>query len=605
MADEKNASSKGSLFRLSKAKRILSFLNPYKGRFALGMIFLFLSGLSAMAFPGLAGKLIDASDQGGAGSEGLFDLENIDSVALLLLLVFGLQAVFSFFRVYLFADVSERMLADLRQSTYRHLIRLPMNFFAERRVGELNSRIASDISLLQETFTTTLAEFFRQSLIILVGILLLLFYSWELTLVMLASLPVMTLAAVGFGRYIKKLSRQAQDEIASSNTIVEETLSGIANVKAFANEWFEFDRYRDRTEEVRRVSMKGAVGRAGFSAFIIFALFGVIVLVIWYGVHLKEDGVISTGELVSFILYSVFIGASVGGLADQLSKVQKAVGATEELMEILEESPELPEDLSSREGIPERFEGRIRFRDLHFAYPQSEQEVLKGIDLEVAAGEQLAIVGPSGAGKSTVVSLLLRFYAPSSGDIEVDGRSIEEYPLTSYRDQFAIVPQDVLLFGGSVKENIRYGNPEASDEAVQDAAQKANAEAFIEELSYGYDTVVGERGVKLSGGQRQRIAIARAILRDPSILILDEATSSLDSASEKLVQEALEELMSDRTSIVIAHRLSTVQKADRILVLEAGKVREVGTHEELLAKEDGLYRDLSRWQFEIGAEKGG
>lgn len=550
-----------------------------------------------MAFPGLAGKILDASDQGGAVSEGLFDLENIDSVAILLLLVFAFQAIFSFFRVYLFADVSERMLADLRQSTYRHLIRLPMSFFAERRVGELNSRIASDISLLQETFTTTLAEFFRQFLIIVVGIVLLLFYSWELTLVMLASLPIMTLAAVAFGRYIKRLSRKAQDEIASSNTIVEETLSGIANVKAFANEWFEFGRYRDRTEEVRRVAMKGAVGRAGFSAFIIFALFGVIVLVIWYGVHLREDDVISTGELLSFILYSVFIGASVGGLADQLSKLQKAVGATEELMELLEESPELPEVLSDREGQLAPFRGDIRFCALYFRYPKSDKEVLKGIDLPVEAGEQLAIVGPSGAGKSTLVSLLLRFYAPSSGDIEVDGCSVQDYPLSAYRDQFAIVPQDVLLFGGSVKENIRYGDPNASDEAVKEAARKANAETFIEELGEGYDTVVGERGVKLSGGQRQRIAIARAILRDPAILILDEATSSLDSVSEKLVQEALEELMNGRTSIVIAHRLSTVQKADRILVLEEGEVREIGTHEELLEKEDSLYKELSRSQF--------
>lgn len=597
MADEASSSSGVSFFKLGKARRIFSFLSPYKGRFAIGMLFLLLSTVTSMAFPGLAGKILDASDQGGATSEGLFDLDNIDSIAFLLLLVFAFQAVFSFFRVYLFADVSEHMLADLRQSTYRHLIRLPMSFFAERRVGELNSRIASDISLLQETFTTTLAEFLRQSLTIVIGVVLLLFYSWELTLVMLASLPIMTLAAVAFGRYIKRLSRKAQDEIASSNTIIEETLSGIANVKAFANEWFEFGRYRDRTEKVRQVAMKGAVGRAGFSAFIIFALFGVIVLVIWYGVHLREDGVISTGELLSFILYSVFIGASVGGLADQLSKLQKAVGATEELMEILEESPELPEALSDPKEQLERFKGDIRFRGLHFAYPQSEEEVLKGLDLHVNAGEQLAVVGPSGAGKSTIVSLVLRFYAPTSGNIEIDGTSFQEYPLSAYRDQFAIVPQDVLLFGGSVKENIRYGNPKASDEAVHLAAHKANAEAFIEGLNDGYDTLVGERGVKLSGGQRQRIAIARAILRDPAILILDEATSSLDSVSEKLVQEALDELMIGRTSLVIAHRLSTVQKADRILVLDQGEMVELGTHQELLAKENGLYRELSRSQF--------
>lgn len=583
-----------------KALRILKFLKPYKGRFSVGMVFLFLSGLTAMAFPGLAGKLIDAEDKGGAG--GFFDLESIDSVALLLLGIFFLQALFSFFRVYLFADVSERMLADLRQATYRHLIRLPMAFFADRRVGELNSRVSADISLLQETFTTTLAEFIRQTLIILIGVVLLLFYSPELTLVMLLSLPVMTLIAVGFGRYIKKLSRRAQDEVAHSNTIVEETLSGIANVKAFANELFEYARYRKRTEEVRKVAMKGAVGRALFSSFIIFALFGVIVLVIWYGVHLKENEVISTGDLFSFILYSVFIGASVGGLADQLSKVQKAVGATEELMEILDEPPEKEESAAERTEVPERIEGRIAFRQLHFAYPQSKGPVLKGVDLEVKAGEQLAIVGPSGAGKSTLVSLLLRFYHPDSGRIELDDVPVERYPLKEYRDRFAVVPQEVLLFGGTVMENIRYGDPEATDEAVKEAGRKANAEAFIQELSDGYETVVGERGVKLSGGQRQRIAIARAILRDPTILILDEATSSLDSVSERLVQEALEKLMEGRTSIVIAHRLSTVQKADRILVLDEGEVVEIGTHEELLTKEDGLYKELSRSQFAMGKE---
>lgn len=555
-----------------------------------------------MAFPGLAGKLIDAEDKGGVGGGAFFDLGNIDAIAFLLLGVFALQAAFSFFRVYLFADVSERMLADLRQATYRHMIRLPMAFFSERRVGELNSRISADISLLQEAFTTTLAEFVRQSLIIVVGVALLLFYSLELTLVMLVSLPVMTLAAVAFGRYIKRLSRRAQDEVAQSNTIVEETLTGISNVKAFANEWFETARYKDRTEKVRQVAMKGAVWRAAFSSFIIFALFGVIVLVIWYGVHLKEDDVISTGDLFSFILYSVFIGASVGGMADQLSKLQKAVGATEELMEVLEEEAE-PEDVHTSEPIPHKnIQGRIAFRDLSFHYPSGKQMVLKGVDLKVDAGEQLAIVGPSGAGKSTLVSLLLRFYTPSSGRIELDGIPVERFPLSQYRDCFAVVPQDVLLFGGTVKENIRYGDPNASDEAVLEAARKANADVFVGELDQGYDTIVGERGVKLSGGQRQRIAIARAILRDPSILILDEATSSLDSVSEGLVQEALEELMEGRTSIVIAHRLSTVQKADRILVLDQGEVVEIGTHQELLAKKDGLYRELSRSQFELSEE---
>ncbi len=594
--DKRNSLTK-SWQKLRRSARIFHYMEPRWGRFFLGFVFLVLSTVTNMAFPALMGELVDASGNGeGSGPDWMSGM-GIDGIALVLLALFGGQALFSFFRIYLFADVTHKMLALLRQRTYEHLIRLPMEFFSRERVGALNSRVSADISLLQETFTTTIAEFIRQVLMIGIGVVFLTYYSYQLTLLMLATLPVMALLAVFFGRYIKRLSKKTQDEVANSNVIVEETLSGIANVKAFANELLEVGRYRSRTEEVRRIAMRGAVWRGAFTSFIIFSLFGAIVLVIWYGAHLREAGEMTIGELITFILYSVFIGASVGGVADQFAKIQKAVGATEDLLDLYEESPE-PIDLER--SLPEsgEIEGRVTFEEVSFAYPNDpDVVVLRNISFEAASGERVAIVGPSGAGKSTLISLILRFYDPQKGAIYVDGKPLSAYPVQGIRNKMAMVPQEVILFGGTIEENIRYGKPDASKEAIKEAARKANAEEFILETTNGYETVVGERGIKLSGGQRQRIAIARAILKDPAILILDEATSSLDSESENLVQAALDELMKGRTTFVIAHRLATVRNADKIMVLDQGELVEVGDHHSLMAKTDGFYRRMSGLQL--------
>lgn len=573
---------------LRKTFQLYSYIKPFRAQFFLGLVFLFLSSTANLAFPKFLGDLVDKSSEE-------FNIENINEVGVILIFVLIAQAIFSFFRVVLFVNVTEKTLASLRQATYSHLIKLPIAFFNQRRVGELNSRISSDISLLQETMTTTLAEFIRQMIIIVGGITLLTLTTWKLTLFMLAILPAVVIIAVVFGRFIRKYSKEVQSQIAESNTIVEETLQGIFNVKAFANEFLEMARYKKKTDDVAKTGIKGGIYRGAFSAFIILGLFGAMVAVIWKGSTMISTGELATGELVSFVIYSGFIGGSIGGLADVYARIQKAVGATEELMEILDEKNE--DLVDSPEQLP-NFKGAIEFNKISFAYPsRPDAAVLKELSLSINSGEQVALVGPSGAGKSTIVQLIMRFFEPDSGSLYFDGKPATEYGLSELRNQMAVVPQDVLLFGGSIRENIAYGKPDASESEIIEAAKKANAWVFISDFSEGLDTIVGERGVQLSGGQRQRIAIARAVLKDPCILILDEATSALDSESERLVQDALDKLMVGRTSIVIAHRLATVRSSDKIVVIENGELVESGTHTELSSKEEGLYKQLSSMQF--------
>jgi ABC-type multidrug transport system fused ATPase/permease subunit len=547
-----------------------------------------------MSFPGLIGRLVGGDEVSDSAIDQFFNLQNIDQVALLLMVAFSLQAVFSFMRIFLFADVTERAIAAIRQDTYGHLIQLPMSFFSKHRVGELNSRISNDISQLQDTFMTTLAEMVRQVITILIGISLLFFYSVELTFVMLISLPVMMIAAFFFGKFIRTLSKKTQSTLADAQIVVDETLQAIQSVKSYANESFERSRYNIITEEVRKVAMKGAKWRGAFASFIILGLFGAIVLVIWYGVKLKNAGEIGMDELMSFILYSVFVGGSIGGVADIFGKVQKAIGATESLFDIMAESPEEFAGTGKGGHISA---GKLSFEHVAFSYPsRADKEVLRDVTMVVEPGEKVAIVGPSGAGKSTIAALVLKFYDPTNGIIKIDDIPLGDYDLRSLRDSMALVPQEILLFGGSIKENIAYGKPGAEDSEIELAAKKANALDFIQSFPEGMDTLVGERGIQLSGGQRQRIAIARAILKDPKILILDEATSSLDAENERVVQLALESLMEGRTSIIIAHRLSTIRKADKIVVLDQGVIRESGTHDELLKIENGVYRNLSELQ---------
>jgi len=579
---------------LKRALRIFKYVLPYRLKFGLGLVFLLLSSLTFMSFPGLIGRLVGGDEVSDSAIDQFFNLQNIDQVALLLIVAFSLQAVFSFMRIFLFADVTERAIAAIRQDTYGHLIQLPMSFFSKHRVGELNSRISNDISQLQDTFMTTLAEMVRQVITILIGISLLFFYSVELTFVMLISLPVMMIAAFFFGKFIRTLSKKTQSTLADAQIVVDETLQAIQSVKSYANESFERSRYNIITEEVRKVAMKGAKWRGAFASFIILGLFGAIVLVIWYGVKLKNAGEIGMDELMSFILYSVFVGGSIGGVADIFGKVQKTIGATESLFDIMLESPE---EFSGACKGGHISAGKLSFEHVAFSYPsRADKEVLRDVTMVVEPGEKVAIVGPSGAGKSTIAALVLKFYDPTNGIIKIDDIPLGDYDLRSLRDSMALVPQEILLFGGSIKENIAYGKPGAEDSEIELAAKKANALDFIQSFPEGMDTLVGERGIQLSGGQRQRIAIARAILKDPKILILDEATSSLDAENERVVQLALESLMEGRTSIIIAHRLSTIRKADKIAVLDQGVIRESGTHDELLEIENGVYRNLSELQ---------
>ena len=576
---------KFSKVELVKALRIFRFIKPYRTSYILGLLFLILSSIASLIFPLFIGEMVDASKD---------SLESINRTALYLFGLFSLQAIFSYFRIILFVNVTEKFLAKLRQATYENLIRLPMTFFNSHRIGELNSRIASDISLLQETFTTTSAEFLRQIIIVVGGIILLGFTSINLAFFMLSIFPLIIVVAVIIGRKLRAYSKTVQQNIAESNTIVEETLQGISNVKAFTNEIFESLRYKKKTEDVMFYAIKGGKLRAIFASFIILGIFGAIAAVIWYGARLIHQEEMSIGDLTSFLMITIFIGASIGSIADLYAQIQKAIGATEKLMEILDEESE-----DHSEGdIKEILKGKIEFCELSFHYPNRlDSEVLTKISFQANPGDQIALVGPSGAGKSTVTQLMMRFYQEYSGRLLIDDMEITTLRLTDLRKQIAIVPQDILLFGGSILENIAYGKPTASKEEIKHAAKLANADGFIEEFPEGYETLVGDRGIQLSGGQRQRVAIARAVLKNPKILILDEATSALDSESENLVQEALEKLMIGRTSLIIAHRLSTVRKADKIIVLDKGHLVESGTHDELNLIEDGLYKKLSKMQF--------
>ena len=579
---------------LKQMARMYVHVKPYRTEFLIGLVMLLLSSGSNLAFPKYLGELVDAAQT---------KPSDIDGIALTLGGILLAQSIFSFGRIFFFERVAQRSLASLRSAMYSHLVSLPLPFFHEKRIGELTNRLQSDIGVLQETFTSTLAEFIRQIVIIVGGIALLVYQSPSLTGFMLMVLPLVVLLAVFFGGRIRKYAKEVQTASAESNTIVDETLSAAATVKAYTQEHFEKTRYRAALDRVAELGIRGGILRGGFSSFIILGLFGSLVAVVWKGASLIATGEMASGQLFSFVIYSGFIGGSVGGLADVYSRLQRAMGATEAIMAMLDEAPEQggPEDQGADQTAlsnnSESEAGRkdllpaLEFRGLHFAYPtRPDVPVLQGLNLVVQEGQQCALVGASGAGKSTLVQLLYRFHDPQQGQLLIRGRDAREWPLQELRGRMAWVPQDVALFGRSILDNIRYGRPEASDEEVRRAAEDANAWEFIERFPDGWNTQVGERGVQLSGGQRQRIAIARAMLRNPKLLVLDEATSSLDPESEALVQGALEKLMQGRTSLVIAHRLSTVRHADLIAFLHEGQIAEVGSHEELMARSKGRYR---------------
>jgi ABC-type multidrug transport system fused ATPase/permease subunit len=581
--------SKITASSLNKAKIIFKYAGKNRWKFYVGLIFLLLTSVTALAFPKFMGMLVDCVNKKDS------DLAN--KIALGLGLVLILQSVFSFFRLSLFVNFTENTLSNVRLALYTNLVKLPMSFFSQKRVGELNSRISNDIGQIQDTLTTTIAEFLRQFILIIGSFVMLASINIKLTIMMVSVVPLVGVAAVIFGRFIRKYSKKVQDQVAESQVVVEETMQGISIVKAFANEWYEIERYKSKINEVVKIAIKGGQFRGYFASFIIICLFGTIVAVVWYGVQLSIAGEITVGELFTFILYSSYVGASSGGIAELYAQMQKAIGATERVFELLEEKPENINSIQNN-TIPTKLNGEVRFTNVAFSYPsRKEIQVLKNVSFNVKFGQKIAIIGPSGVGKSTIASLLLRFYDIEGGKIEIDGMNIYDYDLENLRNNMSIVPQDVILFGGTIKENIAYGKPNATEEEIILAAKQANALNFIESFPEKMETIVGERGIKLSGGQRQRIAIARALLKNPSILILDEATSSLDSESEKLVQEALEILMEGRTSIIIAHRLSTIRSADQILVLDKGVITEQGTHQELISLENGIYKNLSNLQF--------
>ena len=556
----------------------------------IGMVFLILSSLTALAFPTFLGDLVDAAQS---------SPEKIDKIALNLGFLLLTQAVFSFFRILFFERVAQKSLSSLRQAMYSHLIDLPMNFFHSKRVGELTNRLQSDIGVLQETFTSTLAEFIRQIVIISGGVILLAYTSVKLTLFMLAVLPFVIILAIIFGTKIRKFSKSVQDASASSNVIVEQSLSAIATVKAFTNENSERKKYEKSTDKVAQLAISAGILRGGFASFLILGLFGALVLVVWKGTSLISSGELDPGQLFSFVIYSGFIGGSMGGIADVYGRLQKAIGATEGIVNILEEKIE--ENSSNKNldiDIRNQKSPIISFQNVDFAYAsRSDLLVLQSLNLDVLPGDQLAIVGPSGAGKSTIMQLLLRFQVPKSGEIYFFGEKSSSYSKNFIRKQMGWVPQDVILFGQSIRENILYGNIKSTEDDLMSAVKESNSFEFIDKFPNGLDTEIGERGVQLSGGQRQRIAIARAMLKDPQVLLLDEATSSLDAENESVVQEALDRLMKNKTSVIIAHRLSTVRNANKIAFLNEGRVLELGSHEELMNLLSGSYKKFVKQQL--------
>ncbi len=576
---------------LKESLAVFKYVRPYMWYLIIGLVLLAISSVVFLFIFKLFQWMIDAASGDLGLNLSLYDL------GWIMLIVLVLQGIVSYFRVILFAHVSEKATADLRKALYNKIISLPLVFFEENRTGELVSRLTDDVEKLYAAFSITLAEFVRQLIILIGGIIFLAFTTWKLTLLMVATFPVIVVCAMFFGKYIRKLSRERQKEVANANIHLSESVSTIQVVKSFSNENFESGKYRQANHNIVSIAMKFARGRALFSSFIVTFLFGAICFILFRAALMLQAGTITSGSLVAFVSYTAIIGGAIAGLGNFYTQLLGALGATERLREILEEENEVNMEDGHLPAI--ELHGDIAYENIHFSYPTRDDiPVMNGLSMDIKAGQKIALVGASGAGKSTIVQLLMRFYDLQKGAIKVDGQNIKDYNITQYRKNIAIVPQEVLLFGGTIRENILYGNPDASEAAIMTAAKQSNAWEFIENFPEQMETIVGERGIKLSGGQRQRIAIARAILRNPSILILDEATSSLDAESEKIVQEALDKLMEGRTSIIIAHRLATIREVDCIYVIDKGKIIEKGTHEELTLLEDGAYNSLAKLQFE-------
>jgi ABC-type multidrug transport system fused ATPase/permease subunit len=590
--------AKINLQNLKKSLRLFTYFRQQRWKFLMGMFFLVGTASVGLLFPLKSGSLFGFFGDNTLPKEVLKD--QLYDLGFLLLIILLIQGVFSFGRVYFFTQVTESLLQGLRNDTYKRIIQMPMGFFSKNQVAELSSRMATDINVISEAFTVNIAELIRQSIVGLGGLILMVLYiDWSIARWFIFIIPPLTIVSILFARKIRKYSKSFQDKIAEANVIVGESLTGIANVKTFTNEAYEIRRYTGKTREIRDFGFKYGVFRGSFFAFVITCVFGAVFFILFLMVDAKIDGKISADEFGKFMMLALFVAGSLGGLPEQIASIQRALGATDRVFDLIDGEIEGIE-LQRATTPVSTSKGEIQFENVSFNYPsRPEYAVLKEVSFNVSAGDTVALVGSSGSGKTTIAALILRFYDPQKGRIIIDGQQSTSISLTELRKQIALVPQDVILFAGTIRDNIEYGRPGASIQEIEEAARKANAYQFISSFPDKFDTLVGERGIQLSGGQRQRIAIARAVLKNPSILILDEATSSLDSESEQLVQEALDKLMVGRTSVVIAHRLSTIRNADKIIVLQGGTVHETGNHQELMQNDQGLYYKLSRMQFEL------
>ncbi len=578
---------------LKKLFRIFRYVLPYKTQFFISFLLVALGSLTAISFPYLLKGVFEVV-KGDPLGIGFFKVTNLNQLLLVLAGVMLLQVIFSYFRAVLTAYVTENSIGDIRKELYHKLITSPVTLFDKNRVGELSSRITADTTTLHGAVAFTLPQFLRQLLTIVGSIAILAVASTKLTLAMLATVPIVVLLGYVFGTFIRRLSKKRQEKLAESNVVVDETFQAFRFVKACANEQYESKRYGKSIGELIALSMKRARFQGLFFGFITIFFGAAIIFMVWRAAVMLSNGLISEGDLVMFIMYTIFIAGSIGGLPNTITALLSTIGATDRIEELLVGESEA--ESVEKGGIPFTFNHSIHFENVSFAYPtRPDEPVLKDISFNIKKGETVALVGPSGSGKSTIAQLLLRFYKANDGHILLDDKDINSFDLHAYRNNIGFVPQEVLLFGGTIKENIVYGKLGASEAEIKQAAKQANAWDFIHSFKEGLNTIVGERGVQLSGGQRQRVAIARALLKNPPVLILDEATSALDAESEHLVQEALEHLMKNRTTLLIAHRLSTVRNADKILVLDRGEIIEQGNHKELL-EQKGFYENLIRLQ---------
>lgn len=567
-------------------RRLIAYLKPYRARMAVAILALISSAALSLVFPAVISSVIDSVLQ-------QRNLQLLDQITAGLLFVFFLRSVTSLLENYNLNYIGEKLVVDLRLQLYSHLQTLSLGFFASRRVGELVSRLSSDVTVMRTVLTNNVNVLLEQTVILIGSVVVMFVLNWRLTLFIVALTPIIIGLGAVFGVFLRRTSTQIQDELAGATTVTEEVLQNIREVKSFVREAYEIERYENAVGRALKAAIKLLRVRSLFGPIVAFLGFGAIALILWFGGREVLDGRLSGGQLIGFLVYGVTLAGALGSLVNLYTSVQEALGATKRVFQILDTQPDVI-DLPNAK-IMEKAEGRISFQNVRFSY-EERQEVLHEINLDIAPGEIVALVGPSGAGKSTIFNLIPRFYDPTSGQVCMDEIDVKTVTQASLREQIGVVPQETLLFGGSIRENIRYGRLNATEAEIIEAAKAANAHDFIMELPDQYNTLVGERGIRLSGGQRQRVAIARAILKDPRVLLLDEATSSLDSESEHLVQDALARLMQNRTTVIIAHRLSTIKIAHRIAVLDKGSIIELGTHDALIAK-DGLYAKLYHMQF--------